>query len=395
VAGERKGLIVVLAGTGINLAFGVLYAWSIFGNYLSGTLGWTKAQASLPYTIAITMFALMMIPAGKLQDRIGPRWVATAGGVLTGLGLFLAGFFPSIPGLIICFGVLAGSGIGLGYASTTPAAVKWFPPERKGLITGIVVGGFGLASIYIAPLSNYLLDKFGAFDSFRILGVAFLFITVSLAQFVRNPPLKPGVNLYVKASRDMGSRQMLKTMYFWKLWFMFFAGATGGLMIIGHLSKIAALQLGGNVGFILVALAAIANAIGRPVAGVVSDKIGRGKTMGALYLLQGATLFFFPYLNSFATLLAGAMLVYFAYGSMLSVYPSACADAYGTKKLGQNYGVLFSAWGAGGVFGPLLGGFIADATGSYAFAMKIAAAILAAAALIAFSLKPYRPETKV
>lgn len=394
MAGERKGLIVVLAGTGINLAFGVLYAWSIFGNYLSGTLGWTKAQASLPYTIAITMFALMMIPAGKLQDRFGPRWVATAGGVLTGLGLFLAGFFPSIPGLIVCFGVLAGSGIGLGYASTTPAAVKWFPPERKGLITGIVVGGFGLASIYIAPLSNYLLGKFGAFDSFRILGVAFLFITVSLAQFVRNPPVKPGVNLYVKASRDMGSRQMLKTGYFWKLWFMFFAGATGGLMIIGHLSKIAALQLGGNVGFILVALAAIANAIGRPVAGVVSDKVGRGVTMGALYLLQGATLFFFPYLDTFVTLLAGAMLVYFAYGSMLSVYPSACADAYGTKKLGQNYGILFSAWGAGGVFGPLLGGFIADATGSYAFAMKIAAAILAAAALIAFTLKPYRPEDK-
>lgn len=394
MAGERKGLIVVLAGTGINLAFGVLYAWSIFGNYLSGTLGWTKAQASLPYTIAITMFALMMIPAGKLQDRFGPRWVATAGGVLTGLGLFLAGFFPTIPGLIVCFGVLAGSGIGLGYASTTPAAVKWFPPERKGLITGIVVGGFGLASIYIAPLSNYLLGKFGAFDSFRILGVAFLFITVSLAQFVRNPPAKPGVNLYVKASRDMGSRQMLKTAYFWKLWFMFFAGATGGLMIIGHLSKIAALQLGGNVGFILVALAAIANAIGRPVAGVVSDKVGRGVTMGALYLLQGATLFFFPYLDTFVTLLAGAMLVYFAYGSMLSVYPSACADAYGTKKLGQNYGILFSAWGAGGVFGPLLGGFIADATGSYAFAMKIAAAILALAALIAFTLKPYRPEDK-
>lgn len=394
MAGERKGLIVVLAGTGINLAFGVLYAWSIFGNYLSGTLGWTKAQASLPYTIAITMFALMMIPAGKLQDRFGPRWVATAGGVLTGLGLFLAGFFPTLPGLIVCFGVLAGSGIGLGYASTTPAAVKWFPPERKGLITGIVVGGFGLASIYIAPLSNYLLGEFGAFDSFRILGVAFLFITVSLAQFVRNPPVKPGVNLYVKASRDMGSRQMLKTAYFWKLWFMFFAGATGGLMIIGHLSKIAALQLGGNVGFILVALAAVANAIGRPVAGVVSDKVGRGVTMGALYLLQGVTLFFFPYLDTFVTLLAGAMLVYFAYGSMLSVYPSACADAYGTKKLGQNYGILFSAWGAGGVFGPLLGGFIADATGSYAFAMKIAAAILALAALIAFTLKPYRPEDK-
>lgn len=388
----RKGWVVVLAGTGINLAFGVLYAWSIFGNYLSSSLGWTKAQASLPYTIAIIMFAVMMIPAGKLQDKFGPRWVATAGGVLTGLGLFLAGFFPSIPGLIVCFGVLAGSGIGLGYASTTPAALKWFPPNRKGLITGIVVGGFGLASIYIAPLSNYLLSHYSVFASFRILGVAFLVITVVLAQFVRNPTAKPGVNLYVKQTKDLSTRQMLRTFYFYKLWFMFFAGATGGLMIIGHLSKIAALQLGGNVGFILVALAAIANALGRPTAGIVSDKIGRGKTMMVLYLLQGTTLFFFASFDSFWALLAGAAVVYFAYGAMLSVYPSACADAFGTKKLGQNYGILFSAWGAGGVVGPMLGGFIADSTGSYDTALKIASAILLVAAVVAFSLKAYKPK---
>jgi len=384
----RKGWVVVLAGTGINLAFGVLYAWSIFGNYLSTSLGWSKAQASLPYTIAIIMFAVMMIPAGKLQDKFGPRWVATAGGVLTGTGLFLAGFFPSLPGLILCFGVLAGSGIGLGYASTTPAALKWFPPHRKGLITGIVVGGFGLASIYIAPLSNYLLYRYSVFNSFRILGVAFLFITVILSQFVRNPAVKSGVNLHVKPTRDLSTRQMLKTFYFYKLWFMFFAGATGGLMIIGHLSKIATLQLGGNVGFILVALAAIANATGRPVAGIVSDKLGRGKTMMVLYVLQAVILFFFSYLDTFWTLLAGAAVVYFAYGSMLSVYPSACADAFGTKKLGQNYGILFSAWGAGGVFGPMLGGYIADSTGSYDTALKIASAILLAAALVAFTLKP-------
>ncbi len=158
-----RGWIVVLAGTGINLAFGVLYAWSIFAGKLQDSLGWTKTQSSLPYTVAIIMFAVMMIPAGRLQDRFGPRIVATAGGILIGLGCILAGSLTTLPGLVFSFGILAGSGIGLGYASTTPPAVKWFAPEKKGLITGIVVGGFGLASLYIVPLSKYLLSNYDIF----------------------------------------------------------------------------------------------------------------------------------------------------------------------------------------------------------------------------------------
>lgn len=387
---NKKGWSVVLAGTGINLAFGVLYAWSIFSKNLIDVQGWSKSEASLPYTVAIIMFAAMMIPAGKLQDKIGPKLVATLGGILTGLGLILAGFLPSIPGLIFSFGILAGSGIGLGYAATTPAAVKWFPPEKKGLITGIVVGGFGLASIYIAPLTNYLIGEYGVFNSFRFLGIAFIFIVTILSQFVVNPE-KP-MNSSAKANTvvDLTWKEMLKTKQFYQLWFMFFAGALGGLMIIGHLSKIASIQLGGNVGFILVALAAIANASGRPAAGVISDKLGRGKTMMVLYILQGVTLLFFASYTNFMSLLAGAAVVYFAYGSMLAVYPSACGDFYGTKNLGMNYGILFTAWGAGGTIGPLMGGMIADKTGSYGTAFIIAACILFVAAFMGFIIKPYK-----
>ena len=378
------------AGTGINLTFGVLYTWSIFSKTLTDTQGWSKSQASLPYMVAIIMFAIMMIPAGKIQDRIGPRWVTTLGGLLTGSGLILAGFLPSIPGLIFSFGILAGSGIGLGYAATTPAAIKWFPPEKKGLITGIVVGGFGLASIYIAPLTNYLIGQYGVFNSFRILGIAFIVIVTILSQFVKNPD-KPvsSSTITKKPVEDLSWRQMIRTKQFVQLWFMFFAGALGGLMIIGHLSKIASIQLGGNVGFILVALAAIANASGRPAAGVISDKLGRGKTMMVLYILQGTTLLFFSFYTNFVTLLLGAAVVYFAYGSMLAVYPSACSDFYGTKNLGLNYGILFSAWGAGGTIGPLMGGMIADKTGSYGPAFIISACILFIAAFVGYILKPY------
>lgn len=391
---KNKGLQVVLAGTGINLAFGVLYAWSIFGGALSEEFGWSKAEASLPYTVAIIAFAFIMVPAGRLQDKIGPKWVATLGGLLIGAGCILASFLPSVPGLVFAFGILAGSGIGLGYASTTPAAVKWFALEKKGLITGVVVGGFGLASIYIAPLTKYLLHEYGVFTSFRILGFLFLAITLPLSQLIVNPE-KPVVSTNVKKKvvPDLTWQQMLKTKEFYQLWFMFFAGATGGLMIIGHLKTIAKLQLGTDAGFMLVALAAIANAIGRPAAGVISDKFGRGKTMMFLYILQAVVLFIFSSFSSFTTVLLGAMVIYFSYGSMLSVYPSACGDNYGTKNLGMNYGILFSAWGAGGTVGPMIGGFIADSTGSYSLAFTIAAGMVLLAAAMGYFYKPYHHQS--
>lgn len=386
---NRQGWIVVAAGAGINLAFGVLYAWSIFAGKLQETLGWSNTETSIPYTVAIIMFALVMIPAGRLQDKIGPKWVTTIGGLLIGLGCILAGSMTSILGLTLSFGVLAGSGIGLGYASTTPPALKWFPPEKKGLISGIVVGGFGLATLYIVPLSNFLLSRYDVFSSFRILGVIFLFMTLPLAQLVRNPD-KPVVSTSKNAKPPVEDRtvsEMLKTKQFYMLWFMFFAGATGGLMTIGSLKPIVKTMLGESSALQLVAFAAIANALGRPMAGVISEKLGRGKTMSILYVLQALALFLFNRLDSFPTVLMAAAMIYFAYGSMLSVYPSACADNYGTKNLGLNYGIMFSAWGAGGVFGPILGGRIADATGSYEMAFYVSAAILIVAAIMGLFYK--------
>ena len=386
---NKQGWIVVAAGAGINLAFGVLYAWSIFASKLQETLGWSKTESSIPYTVAIIMFALVMIPAGRLQDKIGPKWVVTIGGLLIGFGCILAGSMNSILGLTISFGVLAGSGIGLGYASTTPPALKWFPPEKKGLISGIVVGGFGLATLYIVPLSNFLLSRYDVFTSFRIMGIIFLAMTLPLAQLVKNPDKPLVFESKVKKApiEDRTVVEMLKTKQFYMLWFMFFAGATGGLMTIGSLKPIVKSMLGESAALQLVAFAAVANALGRPMAGVISEKLGRGKTMSILYVLQALALFLFNGLNSFGTVLAASAMIYFAYGSMLSVYPSACADNYGTKNLGLNYGIMFSAWGAGGVFGPILGGKIADATGSYQMAFYVSAAILIVAAIMGLFYK--------
>lgn len=381
----------------MNLAFGVLYAWSIFAGKLQESLGWTKTESSIPYTISIIMFAVMMVPAGRLQDRIGPRWVATLGGVLIGSGCILAGSMDNLLGLSIAFGVLAGSGIGLGYAATTPPAVKWFSPKKKGLISGIVVGGFGIAPLYIVPLTKSLLSRWDVFTSFRILGFIFLLITLPLAQFIRNPKsdempegtAAPGSKAEADyAASQLTYKDMFKTKEFYLLWFMFFAGATGGLMTIGNLKTLVTNLLGDGIGFQLVAFAAVANALGRPIAGVISERIGRGKAMAILYVLQAIALFTF---NSYTTLLpifAAACMIYFSYGAMASVFPSACADNYGTKNLGLNYGILFSAWGVGGIFGPILGGRIADATGSYHIAFVVSGMILLVAAVAGFIYKP-------
>ena len=391
---QRRGWVVVLAGTGLNLALGILYAWSIFSKQLvepieRGGFGWSKTQATLPYTLAIVCFALMMVPGGRLQDKLGPRVIASVGGVLTGLGLLVASLasptsaWPALLG----FGVLAGTGFGLGYAAATPAAVKWFPPEKKGLITGIVVGGFGVAPVYIAPLSKHLLATLGVQTSFRILGVAFLVVATAFAQLIANPPApvagkKAGG---APAVIDRTWREIIRTPGFWSLWIQYACAATAGLMIIGHMAKIVAVQSGNTIkiGFVFVALLASFNAGGRIVAGVVSDHIGRVVTIALVCLSQALAMFFFAGFSTIGGFIVGSAVVGFSYGACLSLFPSTAADRWGTKNLGLNYGILFTAWGVGGVLGPTLAGRIADRTGSYAGAYSVAGALLLVAVLLA------------
>jgi OFA family oxalate/formate antiporter-like MFS transporter len=396
----KKGWIVTFSGMGLNLALGVLYAWSVFGKQFTETVdkggfGWSKTQAALPYTIAIAFFAAMMVPAGRLQDKFGPRVVATIGAILTGVGLIVSGFASAtnMAPVIIGFGVLAGTGIGLGYASATPAAVKWFPPERKGLITGIVVSGFGLASVYIAPLSKYLLGAYGVNTSFIILGIAFAVLTGIVCQFIENPAT-PVVSASAKNAAnnykvDYTWREMMRTPTFYLLWIEYVCGAMAGLMVIGHLAKIVSVQSNNVIqtGFMFVALLAIFNAGGRLIAGVASDYIGRMKTILLVFISQAIVMLFFAKISSFTGFIIGSAVVGFSYGSCLSLFPSTTADHWGTKNLGLNYGIMFTAWGVGGVFGPILAGKVADASGNYSMAYTICAALLIFAAILTFFTK--------
>jgi MFS transporter, OFA family, oxalate/formate antiporter len=387
---KGRGWIVTLAGVGLNLALGILYAWSIFSKQLTeplenGGFGWTRLQATLPYTIAIACFATMMVPAGRLQDRLGPRLVATLGAALTGAGLFVASLATPTTAwpAMIGFGVLAGTGFGLGYAAATPAAVKWFPPEKKGLITGLVVAGFGIAPVYISPLAKWLLANQGIAWSFRTLAIAFSVAMLLLAQLIRDPPKSAPRKVAAGSAADADWRQMIRSPAFWSLYLQYAFAATAGLMIIGHLAKIIAVQSNNTVkAVVFLQLLAIFNAAGRVAAGVVSDAIGRVVTAAFVFILQAFNMVFFSAYASEAGFMIGAALVGFNYGACLSLFPSSTADRWGTKNLGLNYGILFTAWGVGGVFGPLLAGWIADTQGSYAPAYNVAAWLLVGATFL-------------
>ena len=390
----KRGWLIVLASVGINLSFGILYAWSIFAENLRVINGWTPGQASLPYTMAIITFAALMIPGGRLQDSKGPRFVVVLAGILVGSGMLLSSFVSSSSVLLaMTFGIVGGAGIGLGYSATTPVSVKWFPPEKKGLISGIVVGGFGLAPLYIAPLTGKLIASMGIPGTFRFYGVLFLAVVVILGMTLKNPD-KPVVS---GTASDAGApvvkqynvKEMVATIQFKKLWLMFFVGAVAGLMIIGLLATIVGQQSGGAVNAAaVVMIASIANAMGRPVAGVMSDKIGGAKTMMILMIIQGTALALYSTFSSMLLLTLGACMITFGYGAMLAVYPSTTSSFYGSQNFGLNYGVLFSAWGVGGVVGPQLASFIYGATGTYQTAFYVAAALCFLGAFVGFTLKP-------
>src|SRR5690242_9724308 len=187
-ATSHRGWLVTFAGTGINLALGVLYTWSMFKAAIGKEFGWKDAQLNDPYALCCLVFAFSMILAGRCQDKMGPRVTASLGGLLVGAGLVLISTTQSYGTWVVGFGVLVGLGIGFGYSSATPPALKWFPPSKTGLIAGLVVAGFGLAPVYLSPLSRYLLAHYGLRGAMLVYGIAFTIAICGLAQLLVNPP---------------------------------------------------------------------------------------------------------------------------------------------------------------------------------------------------------------
>jgi OFA family oxalate/formate antiporter-like MFS transporter len=390
---KNKGWSVTMSGLGINLALGILYTWSMFKMAIKdsieagdGRFNWSLASLNDPYAVCCLVFAFSMIIAGRVQDKLSPRITAVIGGILTGLGLMLVSQSYSLLVWVLGFGVLTGAGLGFGYASATPPAIKWFPAAKTGLIAGLVVSGFGLASVYIAPLSSYLIKNYGLSTSMMVFGGAFLVAVCCLAQLLVNPPkgyspeapqAKDAEAKPKPKAEDFEPSEMLRTRSFYLLWFVYFVGSGAGLMIIGNVAGMAKASLG-ELAWVVVALMAVGNAGGRIVAGTLSDKIGRTQTMAIMLTFQALIMFSLMMVGknqAFIMVMAGT-LIGFNYGTNLSLFPSATKDYFGLKNFGMNYGLVFTAWGVGGFVLPRLSQMIVAGTGSFNSAYLTAAVLL-------------------
>jgi len=406
---KNRGWIVTFSGTGINLALGILYTWSIFKGAIrqsieeggEGAFNWDLASLNDPYAICCIVFAFIMILAGKCQDRFGPRRTALMGGVLVGLGFIWISQTTNYVAWVLGFGVLAGAGIGFGYAAATPPALKWFPPAKTGLIAGLVVCGFGLASLYIAPLSQYLLGIWGLQKAMLFFGIAFLVVVCGLAMLLVNPPAGyvpegAGVNVSQTVSSDIAEieakpSEMLKTRAFYTIWLIYFIGAGAGLMVIGSLAGMAKKSMG-ELAFLVVAILAIGNAGGRIIAGILSDKIGRRATLMIMLGVQTILMLVaIPIVgaekSSAVVLVLVATFIGFNYGTNLSLFPSLTKDNWGLKNFGINYGIVFTAWGVGGFVMGRSSQMLIAHTGAYTSSFLTAAALLIVGVFLALTLK--------
>jgi OFA family oxalate/formate antiporter-like MFS transporter len=418
--------VTVFAGMAINLCLGILYAWSMWGAALVNVdqagqpmtglnEGWTyltNAQASTPFSLCVIIFALLMIPGGRIQDKISPKFGATLGGLLLAVGCIIAGLMKSYTGLIIGFGIFGGIGMGIGYAAPTPAALKWFGPHRRGLIAGLVVGGYGGAALYVGPLANYLIKNYGLTGSFVTLGILFAVVCIIAGQLLKTPPagyVAPtlaGGNVATRGATitNWEPSEIVKTWQFYALVFMFILTTQSGLLIIANASKILKEAAKGSQflienSWILVSFGGLVNACGRVGTGFYSDKIGRLNAYCLNCGVSALCLFALPYISasgSIILLFAAIGVAYWQYGGGLSLMPSFAADFYGPKNLGMNYGLIFIGWGLG-FFMARLGGTIKDITGSLDYAFYISGALLVAAVILAkMTRRPmYQDETLV
>lgn len=393
----------VAGGVAMNLCFGAAYAWSVFLGPLQSEFGWTRAEVSVAFTVSIACISMGVLIGGRWQDRKGPAPVALTGAVLFSAGMFLSQYTHSLWWLYVFYGVLVGFASGVGYTCPLAVGMKWFP-DKRGLVTGLMVMGYGAGGALIAPLAGLLIHWYGWRHTFALLGIGCFFVTVAGSFFLRNPPEGwkpagwtaplPGEGAF-RTLHDYAPLDMMRTGTFLRMWPAYALGTTAGLMVIGHLAAFAQ-----GAGFsrpdaaIAVGILSVGNGCGRIGSGWLSDHIGRTRTLSLVMGVTAVLLLLEPGVSTRWFLFVSVFLIGYCYGSQLAVFPSATADFFGVRNLGNNYGVVVTAWGTAGIIGPMLGGWIYDAAKSYASAFRIAALLALLAALLVSTVKPPRPPKR-
>ena len=387
--------LVVGGAVLIQLALGAIYAWSVFTARLTdvaGAYAFSASETAWVFSSGLATFAIVMVLAGRVLPRVGPRLLSSIGGLLLGGGYVLGGLFgASFWVQLLCIGIISGAGIGLAYVVPISVCVKWFP-DKKGLITGLAVAGFGFgATIWVKLAGSWFGGLLNTTSVFGLPGVQSVFVIYGIALAVLvllgsvvmvNPPENFQPAGWVPATSENGdhegavefrARDMLRTPQFYMLWAVFMFAGVAGLMVIYciKLFGIDALEYHGvaNAGAVTgtaMAWYAIFNGLGRIAWGSISDRIGRKTTIVVMSALQGATMLatyhVFVTFGSVYGFIVVAALIGFNYGGSFALFPAITADYFGNKNVGSNYGWMFTAYGIAGLAGPLLAGYFKDAT---------------------------------
>jgi MFS transporter, OFA family, oxalate/formate antiporter len=404
--------LVVVGAILIQLCLGAIYAWSVFTTPLKGDHGWTATQTQMVFAAGLAFFAIVMVLAGRMMPKVGPRKLAIAGGLVLGAGYLIAGLLggTSFWPVFIFVGVVGGSGIGLAYVVPIAVGMRWFP-DKKGLITGLAVAGFGFgATIWVkmAGAWGHLIENMGLANTFMIYGVIFAVAVVLGGLTMVFPPegwapegYEPPKAAPGKAAAgtvDFESGEMLSTPQYYMIFLTFLFGAGAGLMSIGLMKLFPSQALVENgmdaaaasavAGTAMAVFFSLANGIGRIAWGAMSDKLGRKLSIVIMTASQGILVILFPFMASTTALLyLGATLIGFNFGGNFALFPTITADTFGTKNVGKNYGWVFLAYGVGGIFGPIMGGKLGDMD-NFPLAFMIAGIGCLVAAAIIFFVKP-------
>jgi MFS transporter, OFA family, oxalate/formate antiporter len=394
--------VIAIAGVFFQIALGAVYAWSVFRAPLVKQFGWSISEVTLTFTISIFVLGFAAFFGGLWLNRKGPRVVALTGGTLYGLGVFLASFSHDLWWLYLSYGLIGGIGLGFGYIVPVAVLVKWFP-DRRGLITGIAVGGFGAGALITAPVATRLIQSVGVLSTFAYLGIAYLIVTVVTGLFMQNPPdgwrpegwTPTASQSSQRAGHDYTLSEALKTWQWWALWLLLFLNTCAGISVISQeaplfqeLTKVSAIVAASMVG-----LASIGNAVGRVFWAWISDLITRRATFFVMFVAQVLLFWFFPNIATASLMTIVTFAVLMCYGGGFGTMPAFAADYFGPKNVGPIYGLMLTAWGFASAFGPLFIAHMRETAGSYRGALHVIAGVMAISALLPIVVRP--PQASV
>jgi OFA family oxalate/formate antiporter-like MFS transporter len=402
---ESKRWLIAIAAIVMQLCLGTVYAWSVFKKPFMTAHGWGETETQVTFMICIGMIGISAAFGGTLVDKKGPKFVATIGGILFGIGTLLAGLADAIGSiwlLYLGFGFIAGLGNGFGYITPIATLIRWFP-DKRGLVTGLAVMGFGGGAFFMGKIAPPMVISMGLANTFYIWGVIFLVLVPLAAQLYKNPPkgwLPAGFTpkaTGVSAAQSFTFDEAVKTPQWWMLWTMLFLNVSAGLGLISQLSPMAqdvikktdptltgaALALAGGS---ILAYASIFNGLGRLLWAWTSDAIGRKNVVIIMFITQAILYVLLPQIDNQLIFTVVACYLLACYGGGFATMPAFAADSFGPGYIGKVYGIMLTAWGTAGIVGPLV---FAQIKG---IAVYVAAGLLVAGFFIAISFK--RPQPK-